>query len=127
MADMANDLSKNPRVYERLSFRVYDCQRPRLDTEWLLSTLFDASLLSTSKAAGNGGSFFARAHDPDPQGRVSAKWAPVFPRDKRVAFARRSCANNKPCRAATRAFSERHHRSETIKGVAAGLFVPSAQ
>jgi hypothetical protein len=29
-----------------------------LDTEWLLSTLFDASLLSTSKAAGNGGSFF---------------------------------------------------------------------
>jgi hypothetical protein len=31
-----------------------------LDTEWLLSTLFDASLLSTSKAAGNGGSFFAR-------------------------------------------------------------------
>jgi hypothetical protein len=30
-----------------------------LDTEWLLSTLFDASLLSTSKAAGNGGSFLA--------------------------------------------------------------------
>jgi len=28
-----------------------------LDTEWLLSTLFDASLLSTFKAAGNGGSF----------------------------------------------------------------------
>jgi len=46
-------------VYERLSFRLYDYQRPRLDTEWLLSTLFDASLLSTSKAAGNGGSFFA--------------------------------------------------------------------
>jgi hypothetical protein len=120
MADMANDLSKKSRVYERLSFRVYDCHRPRLDTEWLLSTLFDASLLSTSKAAGNGGSFFARAHDPE-------KWVPVLPRDKRVAFARRSCANNKPCRAATPAFSERHHRSETIKGVAAGLFVPSAQ
>ncbi|MGB9114640.1 hypothetical protein, partial [Bradyrhizobium sp.] len=33
-------------------------ERPLLDTEWLLSTLFDASLLSTSKAAGNGGSFF---------------------------------------------------------------------
>jgi hypothetical protein len=32
-----------------------------LDTEWLLSTLFDASLLSTSKAAGNGGSFFVAA------------------------------------------------------------------
>ena len=29
-----------------------------MDTEWLLSTLFDASLLSTSEAAGNGGSFF---------------------------------------------------------------------
>jgi hypothetical protein len=30
-------------------------------------------------------------HDPDPEGRVSAKWEPVFPRDKRIAFARRSC------------------------------------
>jgi len=35
-----------------------------LDTEWLLSTLFDASLLSTSKAAGNGGSFFGRRVTP---------------------------------------------------------------
>src|SRR5580693_1481567 len=39
-------------VYDRLSFRLYDYHCPRLDTEWLLSTLFDASLLSTSKAAG---------------------------------------------------------------------------
>jgi hypothetical protein len=38
-----------------------------LDTEWLLSTLFDASLLSTSKAAGNGGSFFA-----------PTRWKPYF-------------------------------------------------
>src|SRR5262249_55869164 len=29
------------------------------------------------------------------QGRVSAKWTPVVPRDKRMAFARRSCAKNK--------------------------------
>jgi hypothetical protein len=34
-------------------------------------------------------------HDPDPKGRVSAKWVPVFPRDKRGAFARRSCSNKK--------------------------------
>jgi hypothetical protein len=27
-------------------------------------------------------------HDPE-------KWTPVFPRDKRKAFARRSCSNNK--------------------------------
>jgi len=54
-------------LYGSLSFRVYDWQRPRLDTEWLLSTLFDASLLSTSKAAGNGGSFFAR-------GPLSVRW-----------------------------------------------------
>jgi hypothetical protein len=33
-----------------------------LDTEWLLSTLFDASLLSTFKAAGNGGSFLRHAN-----------------------------------------------------------------
>jgi hypothetical protein len=36
-------------VYDRLSFLDYDFDRPCLDTEWLLSTLFDASLLSTSK------------------------------------------------------------------------------
>src|SRR5262249_36666680 len=31
-------------------------------------------------------------HDPDRNGRVSAKWTPVFPPDKRAnAFARRSC------------------------------------
>ncbi|MBR1122803.1 hypothetical protein JQ628_14845 [Bradyrhizobium lablabi] len=60
MADMANKLSINPFIYDQLSFLEYDCNRPRLDTEWLLSTLFDASLLSTSKAADSfGGSFFA--------------------------------------------------------------------
>jgi hypothetical protein len=92
MADMANDLSKNSRVYERLSFRVYDCQRPRLDTEWLLSTLFDASLLSTSKAAGNGGSFFCT----------------------RVIALRQGPPANPHC-------------SETIKPLAAGLFLSPAQ
>jgi len=60
MADMANKASTNSLVYDQLSFLEYDCQRPRLDTEWLLSTLFDASLLSTSKAADSlGGSFLA--------------------------------------------------------------------
>lgn len=39
-------------IYGVLSFRVYDFDCPCLDTEWLLSTLFDASLLSTFKAAG---------------------------------------------------------------------------
>jgi hypothetical protein len=56
---MTNITSTNPFVYDRLSFPGYYSYRPGLDTEWLLSTLFDASLLSTSKAAGNGGSFFA--------------------------------------------------------------------
>jgi len=46
---MANEGLKKSLVYDRLSFLVYDCPCPRLDTEWLLSTLFDASLLSTSK------------------------------------------------------------------------------
>jgi len=36
-------------VYDQLSFLIYDCTVLVLDTEWLLSTLFDASLLSTSK------------------------------------------------------------------------------
>jgi hypothetical protein len=49
MADMANEPSINSFVYDRLSFLEYDLNRPCLDTEWLLSTLFDASLLSTSK------------------------------------------------------------------------------
>jgi hypothetical protein len=52
----------NPFVYDLLSFLDYDLDCPLLDTEWLLSTLFDASLLSTLKAAGNGGSFFAPHH-----------------------------------------------------------------
>jgi hypothetical protein len=38
-----------------LGFRPLYCECPRSDTEWLLSTLFDASLLSLG-AAGNGGS-----------------------------------------------------------------------
>jgi hypothetical protein len=58
MTDMANNLCRKSLVYDALSFLDYDWHCPRLDTEWLLSTLFDASLLSTSKAAGNGGSFF---------------------------------------------------------------------
>ncbi|MDE5442023.1 hypothetical protein GWG65_11275 [Bradyrhizobium sp. CSA207] len=52
LTDMANEPSKKSFVYSTLSFRVYDWNCPRLDTEWLLSTLFDASLLSTFKAAG---------------------------------------------------------------------------
>jgi hypothetical protein len=59
LADMTNIATTKPFVYDRLSFPGYYLNRPCLDTEWLLSTLFDASLLSTSKAAGNGGSFFA--------------------------------------------------------------------
>jgi hypothetical protein len=61
MADMANNSSRNSFVYDWLSFLDYDWDCPRLDTEWLLSTLFDASLLSTFKAADLfGGSFFGR-------------------------------------------------------------------
>src|ERR1700704_437371 len=46
-------------VYDRLSFLEYDLNRPCLDTEWLLSTLFDASLLSTSKPPATAGLFFS--------------------------------------------------------------------
>jgi len=66
MTDVANDLSKNRFVYDRLSFRVYECERPRLDTEWLLSTLFDASLLSTSKPPETAALFFS-ARDLSPE------------------------------------------------------------
>ena len=36
-------------IYVQLSFLAYESNCPCLDTEWLLSTLFDASLLSTLK------------------------------------------------------------------------------
>jgi hypothetical protein len=36
----------------------------------------------------DGGIFSVLEHDPE-------KWMPVFPRDKREAFARRSCSNKK--------------------------------
>jgi hypothetical protein len=75
-----------------------------LDTEWLLSTLFDASLLSTSKAAGNGGSFFGvfigvlQSPQNCPESTLSGAW-----------------------------LSESPHRAETIKTLAAGLRRKSAQ
>src|SRR5260370_35585657 len=59
LADMANEPSKKSFVYSRLSFRVYDWNCPRLDTEWLLSTLFDASLLSASQPPETAAPFFA--------------------------------------------------------------------
>ncbi|MET0720467.1 MAG: hypothetical protein ABWY64_06505, partial [Tardiphaga sp.] len=46
---MANAPLPEPLIYEQLSFLAYYLNCPCLDTEWLLSTLFDASLLSTSK------------------------------------------------------------------------------
>jgi hypothetical protein len=58
MTDMANFVSTISFVYASLSFLVYDLDRPRLDTEWLLSTLFDASLLSTSKPPETAALFF---------------------------------------------------------------------
>jgi hypothetical protein len=39
-------------------------------------------------ALGRGGDPSSPEHDPE-------KWVPVFPRDKRQAFARRSCSNKK--------------------------------
>jgi hypothetical protein len=55
--DMVNECLTEPIVYGRLSFLDYDLNRPCLDTEWLLSTLFDASLLSTSKPPETAASF----------------------------------------------------------------------
>src|SRR5262249_46976364 len=50
-----------------LSFLVHYGDRPLLDIEWLLSTLFDASLLSPW-AAGDGGSFFVEPLPQPPSG-----------------------------------------------------------
>jgi hypothetical protein len=43
------DREESPHIYAQLSFLAYYLNCPCLDTEWLLSTLFDASLLSTLK------------------------------------------------------------------------------
>jgi hypothetical protein len=59
-----------PFIYDQLRLLDYDSNCPCLDTEWLLSTLFDASLLLTL-AAGNGGFF---SSDPAPRRR----WKPYF-------------------------------------------------
>jgi hypothetical protein len=74
MADMANEVSRKSFIYDWLSFLDYDLDRPCLDTEWLLSTLFDASLLSTSKAAGNGGSFFGRSRHLAGNHKNACRW-----------------------------------------------------
>jgi hypothetical protein len=59
MADMAKTLLKKAIVYGALSFLNYNLYCPLLDTEWLLSTLFDASLLSTSKPPATAALFLA--------------------------------------------------------------------
>src|ERR1019366_10140418 len=66
-----------------------------------LARSFQARTVSLCRAAGERGLGHAACrhvracrlieYDPDPRGRVSAKRKPVFPRDKREAFARRSC------------------------------------
>jgi hypothetical protein len=47
-----------------LSFLLYYSTVHFVDTEWLLSTLFDASLLSLSRLK-NGGSFYLRVSNQD--------------------------------------------------------------
>jgi hypothetical protein len=50
-----------------------------LDTEWLLSTLFDASLLSTLKAADPfGGSFFGLLPDRGGNHKSGCCWTPTL-------------------------------------------------
>ena len=68
-------------IYGVLSFRVYDFDCPCLDTEWLLSTLFDASLLSTFKSRRKRRLFFCRGHNtlagvifP----RLASRWKPYL-------------------------------------------------
>ncbi|QUS41401.1 hypothetical protein RPMA_23065 [Tardiphaga alba] len=56
-AAMANE---SPQIYVQLSFLAYYSNCPCLDTEWLLSTLFDASLLSTLKPPETAALFLAR-------------------------------------------------------------------
>jgi uncharacterized protein (DUF486 family) len=45
--------------------------------------------------ARNGVPPYVLGHGPDPKGRVSAEREPAFPRDKRAAFARKSCQTKK--------------------------------
>jgi hypothetical protein len=52
------DREESPRIYAQLSFLAYYLNCPCLDTEWLLSTLFDASLLSTLKPPETAALFF---------------------------------------------------------------------
>src|SRR5689334_1558637 len=56
LAAIAN---KSPQIYVQLSFLAYYSNCPCLDTEWLLSTLFDASLLSTLKPPATAALFLA--------------------------------------------------------------------
>src|SRR6266850_928372 len=55
-----------------------------------------------------GGAGARLEHDPE-------KWAPVFPRDKREAFARRSCSNKKIERDDE---SKRSHHALGVRGFA---------
>jgi hypothetical protein len=67
-------------IYGVLSFRVYDFDCPCLDTEWLLSTLFDASLLSTFKSRRKRRLFFARSVNlcGPVLPRTASRWKPYL-------------------------------------------------
>jgi len=48
----------------------------------------DLLAVDSPSASSSGNTSSTLEHDPE-------KWVPVFPRDKREAFARRSCSNKK--------------------------------
>jgi hypothetical protein len=64
-----------------------------LDIEWLLSTLFDASLFNF-RAAGNGGSFFALSHFGS--NREAAVAAAEAAKRQTPQIVRRPCSNPWP-------------------------------
>src|SRR5579872_241585 len=118
MADMANKPQKNSFVYGRLSFLAYDCPCPLWTPSGSCPLCFDASLLSTSKAAGNGGSFF------DPRSPLRQhKFGRHQNSKPRPSICPGGSLNNDARPVASRA----GRALETINALAAGLMPSTAQ
>jgi hypothetical protein len=91
-----------------------------LDIEWLLSTLFDASLFNF-RAAGNGGSFFALSHFGSNREAACAA-AEAAKRQTPQLFAVRARIRGRPATMSARSLSGcwtwRRRRSNPVVGVA---------
>src|SRR4029077_19806502 len=88
-------LCPRPASWGKMNHIQWLCLRPPPSSA--TTRLYTGDCASTNRLRSNGSVMVSCPgvvfeHDPDPKGRVSEKWKPVFPRDKRGTRLRRDHA-----------------------------------